>query len=57
MDNFEAPVITDPLTGRDIGGDFSDIIIQSVGGGVYEYSLPDGREITADSDGNILEID
>lgn len=57
MDKFEAPIIIDPLTGRDIGGDFSDIIIQSLDGDVFEYSLPDGREITADAEGNILEID
>lgn len=57
MDNFEAPVIMDPLTGRDIGGGFSDIIIQSIGGDVFQYSLPDGTEVTTDAEGNILEID
>lgn len=57
MDNFEAPVITDPLTGEDIGGDFSDITILSIGGDLFQYSLPDGREITSDSEGNIIEIE
>lgn len=56
MNKFEVPVITNPLNDGDIGGDFSDITILSIRRDVATCSLPDGRKITADAEGNILEI-